>query len=162
MFRIIPFILLFLILVVAVWFPRFRLAMGLTLVALLISMSVIIWQDTQERDLEWQRVALSEVKLSHMEVRPGLNSRSFVVNGRLQNDSPEFTLMSATLQVTLEDCHGIKGLECELIGQGQTDLLLEVPMGQARDFQTTVPFATVPKLQGEANWHYEILRVRAR
>jgi len=161
MFRIIPFLLLLIILIMAVWFPRFRFAMGLTLVALILSIGGIIWFDAHERDLEWQRIPLSDVKLSHMEVWPGLNSRSFVINGRLQNDSQESAVVEAILQVTLEDCHGNNRSECELIGQEEVELPLKVPNGQARDFKVTIPFSTVPKIQGKATWHYEILRVRS-
>lgn len=158
--------LLFLIFVIivgiAVWYPRFRLAMGIMCGGIVIGLGFVIWQDTQERELELHRISFSEVQLSHMKIRPGLNSRSFVVNGRLQNDSPRFAISSAILQVTLEDCHGINKSECELIGQERAELSLEVPEGQARDFQKTIPFSTVPKIQGEATWHYEIVQVRAR
>ena len=158
--------LLFLIFVtlvgIAVYYPRFRLAMGIVCVGIVIGLGFVIWQDTQEQEMEWERISLSEVKLSHMKIRSGLNSRSFVVNGRLQNDSTGFAIMSAILQVTLEDCHEVNEAECELIGQEQVELSLEVPVGQARDFQVTVPFSTIPRIQGEAAWHYKILRVRAR
>ncbi len=157
------FFLIFLVIIgIAVWYPRFRLAMGIICIGVVISLGFVIWQDSQERALELNRIPFSDIQLSHMKIRPGLNSRSFVVNGRLQNDSQKFSITSATLQVTLEDCHGINNSECELIGQERVELSLEVPGGQARDFQKTVPFSTVPKIQGEATWHYEIVQVRAR
>ncbi|MDR4494692.1 MAG: hypothetical protein AB7P17_05710 [Nitrospirales bacterium] len=154
--------LLFLVIVgIAVWYPRFRLAMGILCGGIVIGIGFVIWLDTQERGLEFHRVSIAEVQLSHMKIRPGLNSRSFVVNGRLQNNSQRYAITSATLQVTLEDCHGINNSECELIGQERAELSLEIPGGQARDFQKTIPFSTVPKIQGEATWHYEIVQVRA-
>lgn len=156
------FIIFLVIIGIAIIYPRFRLAMGIICLGIVTGLGFIIWQESQERALELNRIPLSEVQLSHMKIRPGLNSRSFVVNGRLQNDSPKFSITSATLQVTLEDCHGNNNSECELIRQERAELSLEVPGGQARDFQETVPFSTVPKIQGEASWHYEIVQVRAR
>lgn len=156
------FLILVIIVGLAVWYPRFRLALGMICVAIVTGLGFIIWQDTQERESELHRISVSEIRLSHMKVRSGLNSRSFIVNGRLQNDSQRFAVISATLQVTLEDCHGINNSECELIAQEQAELSLEVPEGQSRDFQKTIPFSTVPKIQGEATWHYKIAQVRAR
>ena len=156
------FIIFLVIIGIAIIYPRFRLAMGIICLGIVTGLGFIIWQESHERALELNRIPLSEVQLSHMKIRPGLNSRSFVVNGRLQNDSPKFSITSATLQVTLEDCHGNNNSECELIGQERAELSLEIPGGQARDFQKTVPFSTVPKIQGEASWHYEIVQVRAR
>ena len=160
--QIIFFLMLSVILIIAVRYPRFRMGMGLTLLILVVGIGLVVWMDNQERAFEWQRVSPSEVQLSHVEVRAGLNSRSFVVNGRLQNDSKEFTVTLAVLELNLEDCHGLNPSECELIGQERAELPLEVPSGQARDFRVTVPFSTVPHLQGSASWNYEIIRVRAR
>jgi hypothetical protein len=94
-----------------------------------------------------------------MAVRPGLNTRVFVVTGRLQNAAQSFTILSATLQVTIEDCHTTA---CDIVGQEDVEIPLEIPPNQARDFSMTIPFPTMPNIIGEASWRYEILKVRAR
>ncbi len=81
------------------------------------------------------------------EVRPGLNSRSFVVTGRLQNAAQSFTLLSATLQVTIEDCHITT---CEIVGQEDVEISMEIHPNQTRDFSMTISFPTMPKIIGEA------------
>ena len=159
MLRIAIILLILIMILVATYLPKFRRALGMILIVLLGAIGFIIWQDTQEWELEFQRIPAAQAQLSHMQVRPGLNSRSFVVTGRLQNAAQSFTILSATLQATIEDCHLT---ECEIVGQEDVEILLEIPPNQARDFSITMPFPTIPKIIGEATWRYDILRVRAR
>jgi len=159
MLRVGIIILLLVFILVAVYFPRFRRAMGMTLVVLMGAIGVIIWQDTQERDLELTRVSMTQVQLSHMQTRPGLNTRSFVVAGRLQNVAQKYTIYSMMLQATIKDC---EGETCKIVGQEKIMVPLEVPPDQARDFLVTIPFSGAPKVKGEAVWEYDVLLVRAR
>ncbi|MCA9498882.1 MAG: hypothetical protein MRJ67_09845 [Nitrospirales bacterium] len=144
---------------VATYLPKFRRVLWVTLMVLFVAIGFIIWQDTQERELEFRRIPVGQAKLSHMEVRPGLNSRSFVLTGRLENSAQIFTIISVTIQATIEDCHVT---ECEIVGQEAAEISLEIPPDQARDFSVTIPFPTMPKIIGEATWRYAILKVRAR
>jgi hypothetical protein len=159
MLRIAVLLLIVIMVGIAVYLPKFRRTLGWTLLILLFAVGVIIWQDIQERKLEYQRIPLVQAQLSHMAVRPGLNSRSFVVTGRLQNANPRFTILSAALQITIEDCHARK---CEIVGQEEMEISLEVPSNQARDFSITVPFPTKPKIVGKPTWRYEVVKLRAR
>lgn len=153
------FLLILIMIFVAAYLPKFRRALGMTLMVLFGAIGFIIWQDTQERELEFQRIPVGQAQLSHMQVRPGLNTRSFVVTGRLQNAAQSFTLLSATLQVTIEDCHITT---CEIVGQEDVEISMEIQPNQTRDFSMTIPFPTMPKIIGESRWRYEILKVRAR
>jgi hypothetical protein len=159
MLRIALLLLILIIILVAAYLPKFRRALGMMLLVLMGATGFIIWQDTREWELEFQRIPIAQAQLSNMIVRPGLNSRSFVVTGRLQNAAESFTILSATLQATLADCHAS---ECEIVGQEEVEIPLEIPPNQARDFSRTIPFPTVPKIIGEPTWRYVILRVRAR
>jgi len=159
MLRVALFILLLIIILVAVNFPKFRRTLGMTLVVLMGAIGVIIWQDSHDRDLEFERVYVKQAQLSQMQVRPGLNSRSFVVGGRIQNVAQKYTIFSVMLQATIKDC---EGQACKIVGQEKIMVPMEVPPDQARDFSVTIPFSGVPKVKGEAVWAYEILLVRAR
>jgi hypothetical protein len=159
MIRIFLFLIIIALGVIAIRFPQFRRAMGITLIIVLLTVGGIIWQDSRERRSEFQRISADQTSLSHMAVRPGLNSRSFVISGRLQNQDVAHSILSVRLRVTLEDCHDSM---CEIIGQEEADLPLEVPPDQSRDFRLTIPFSSVPILKGESNWKYEILSIRAR
>lgn len=159
MIRIAIFVLLLIIILVAVRFPRFRRTLGVTLVLLMGAIGVIIWQDSRERDLEFERIAVEQVQLLQVEVRPGLNSRSFVVHGRIQNHAKDYTILSIQLQATIKDCD----LEnCEIVGQEQVGMPMEVPGSQSRDFSVTIPFSAVPEVKGETVWEYQVLKIRAR
>jgi hypothetical protein len=156
----IAIILLILIMIfMATYLPKLRRVLGMILMVLFGAIGFIIWQDTQERELEFKRISPSQAELSHMEVRPGLNSRSFVLTGRLENSAQIFTIIAVTIQATIEDCHVT---ECEIVGQEAAEISLEIPTNQARDFSLTMPFPTIPKITGEARWRYAILKVRAR
>lgn len=159
MLQIATIILILIMILVATYLPKFRRVLGMTLVVLFGAIGFIIWQDSQERELEFQRIPVSQTQLSQTEVRPGLNSRSFVLIGRLENSAQIFTIISVTIQATIEDCHVT---ECEIVGQEAAEISLEIPPNQARDFSLTMPFPTMPKIIGEARWRYAILKVRAR
>ncbi len=159
MLRIAIFVVLLIIILVAMYFPKFRRTLGVTLVLLMGAIGVIIWQDTLERELEFEQISLKQAQLSQMQVRSGLNTRSFVVGGRIQNVSQHYTIFSMMLQATIKDC---EGEACKIVGQEKIMVPVEVPPDQARDFSVTIPFSGIPKVKGEAVWGYEILLVRAR
>jgi hypothetical protein len=159
MLRIAIFVLLVIIILVAVNFPKFRRTLGVTLMLMIGAIGVIIWQDTQERELEFERIYVKQAQLSQMQVRPGLNSRSFVVSGRIQNVAQKYTIFSVMLQATIKDC---EDQTCKIVGQEDIMVPLKIPPDQARDFSVTIPFSGVPKVRGEAVWDYKILLVRAR
>lgn len=159
MLRIAVFIALLLIILVAVYFPRFRRTLGVTIVVLFGAIGVIIWQDTEERGQEFERISLEQAQLLQMRARPGLNGRSFVVEGRIQNLDTNYTILSLQLQATVKDCILEK---CEIVGQGQVTFPVEVPSTQSRDFSVTIPFSVIPEIKGEPAWEYEIVKIRAR
>ena len=159
MFRIAIFALLLIIVLVAVYFPKFRRTLGVMLVVVMGAIGAIIWQDSQERELEFTRIALEQVQLLQMQVRPGLNTRSFVVAGRVQNLAQNYTILSLELQATVKDCDDE---DCEIVGQEAITFPLEVPSAQSRDFSVTIPFSVAPEVKGESLWEYEILKIRAR
>jgi hypothetical protein len=159
MIRIAIFVFLLIMILLAVNFPKFRRSLEVTIVILFLAIGVIIWQDTQEQELEFERISLEQAQLMQMQVRPGLNSRSFVVGGRIQNLAKDYTILSIQLQATVKDCN--LGT-CEIVGQETTTFSLKVPSEQSRDFSVTIPFSVAPQIKGETAWEYEILKIRAR
>jgi len=157
--RVALFIVILLIIAVAVYFPKFRRTLGVMFVLVMGAIGVIIWQDTQEQELEFERVSVSQAQLSQMQSRPGLNARSFVLSGRIQNLAKDYTILSFMLQATLKDCHDGA---CDIVGQEHTMIPLTIPAGQSRDFLVTIPFPVVPVVTGDAAWEYHIKNIRAR
>ena len=159
MIRIAIFVFLLIIILLAVNFPKFRRSLGVTIVLLFVAIGVIIWQDSLEQELEFERISQEQAQLMQMQVRPGLNSRSFVVGGRIQNLAKDYTILSIQLQATVKDCN--LGA-CEIVGQETTTFPLEIPSDQSRDFSVTIPFSVAPLIKGEPAWEYEILKIRAQ
>ena len=75
MLRIALLLLILIIILVAAYLPNFRRALGMMLLVLMGATGFIIWQDTREWELEFQRIPIAQAQLSNMIVRPGLNSR---------------------------------------------------------------------------------------
>ena len=159
MLRILIILLIVVLVLAAFLFPQFRRSLWAILVAVLCVVAGIIWLDTRQRELELTRLPLSQVNLLHMQVNAGMNARTYVVNGRLQNQSKNLTINMIVLQVTLEDC---VAESCQVVGQEERRLLLEVPPAQSRDFETTVPFSSVVDLKGTPDWHFSVLDVKTQ
>ena len=159
MVRLFLVILIVVLILSALFLPRFRRALWVTLGILICVITLIIWIDYRDREIGTSRLSPAQVALLNMQVRPGLNSRSYVVNGRIRNNSPDFTLTAFFLKLTLKDC---RSEECETIGQEQNRVPIEVPPGQSRDFEVSVPFPFVVAVQGKPEWTYEVVRINAR
>ena len=120
---------------------------------------MIIWFDNRERELAHLSFPLAQVELQGMQSREGLNALSHVVSGRILNHSPVDPLHHVKFEVTVKDCEdGV----CQVVAQEKGRISLEVPPGQARDFQVSVPFSTTLKLQGQSEWEYRVVDVNDR
>jgi len=100
----------------------------------------ILWRDNRESELQHSRLPLSQVKLLFMQAKPGLNAHTYVVNGRIRNQSKEFTIIMIELQVNLQDC---VSEHCDLVSQADHRIFLEVPPAQARELKPLSPFSSV-------------------
>ncbi len=114
MLRIIVILLIAVLLLAAFLFPQFRRSLWTTLVVVLCVVAGIIWLDNRQRELQHSRLPVSQIELLHMQVKTGLNARSYVVKGRLRNQSEELTINMIVLQVTLKDC---VAESCQVVGQ---------------------------------------------
>ena len=159
MLRIVIGIVVVILFLLALFFPRFRRALWATLVIVVTLLAVIIWVDNRERKLGHSRLPPNQIELVNMQVRPGLNSKSYVVRGRVRNHSREFTLQTFLLQLNLKDCDAG---ECDIVGQAQRRIPLNVPPSQARDFQVSVPFPGSHSVQDNPEWSFVILEVSAQ
>ena len=159
MLRIIIILLILVLLLAAFLFPPFRRSLWATLVVVLCVIAGIIWLDNRERELQHSRLPLSQVQLLHMQAKPGLNTRTYVVNGRIRNQSKEFTINMIKLQVTLQDCISER---CDVIGQTNHRLFLEVPPDQARNFEASIPFPSIVKMRGTPEWQFAVLAVKTK
>ncbi|WEX76441.1 hypothetical protein PYH37_004744 [Sinorhizobium numidicum] len=99
----------------------------------------------------------ADIMLENLTFERNQSQRSYRVQGTVSNTSG-FTLEYFRLTVTLEDC---PKAPCEQIGDDTALILLRVPGGEARPFET---FLTFPFRNGEAptapKWTYRVSEVR--
>ena len=159
MLRIIIILLIAVLLLAAFLFPQFRRSLWTTLVVVLCVLAGIIWLDNRQRELEKALLPLNQLELLHMVATPGLNARSYVVNGRLRNQSDDLTINMIVLQVTLKDC---VAESCQIVGQEDRRIFLQVPPDQSRDFEVNVPFTSEVELRGTSQWQFAVLEVETQ
>jgi len=159
MLRVIILIAILVLLLAAFFLPQFRRALWITLAGVLSIVALIIWLDNRERELTHSSFPLSQVVLENMQAKPGLNARSYVVSGRILNHSLLDPLHQVILEITVNDCERDP---CQVIAQEQGRVSKEIPPGQARDFQISVPFSSSFNLEGKSEWVYQIIDVNDR
>jgi len=102
-------------------------------------------------------LSASDIALRNLTFEPNEARRSYRVRGTIENSSA-FTLEYFRLTVTLEDC---ADGTCRRIGDDTALILLRVPGGQSRPFETflTFPFrADEPPVAPK--WTYQVSQVR--
>ena len=159
MLRLIIILSIAVLILTAFLFPQFRRSLWTTLVVVLCVLAGIIWFDNRQRELDQSRLPLSQIELHHMQATPGLNARSYVVNGRIRNLSEDLIIKMIVLQVTLKDC---VAESCQVIGEEDRRIFLEVPPSQSRDFEAPVPFSSVVDLRGTPQWQFAVLEAETK
>ncbi|MCA1404597.1 hypothetical protein I6F26_10660 [Ensifer sp. IC3342] len=148
-------------------YSRFRNRAELVLtiaVALGLTVAFVIWLsergNQQAPAPEPSRpagLATEDIALESMTFERNQSERSYRVRGTVRNSSA-LALEYFRLTVTLEDC---PDGACEPIGDDTALILVRVPGGQSRSFET---FLTFPFREGEPptapKWTYEVSEVR--
>lgn len=157
-------IILFLLLIIALIALSFRfprLAYGIA--AALAGLVVVIYLLTEQGSgPESGGFPLQAVTLEHMQLAADYGD-SYRFTGRIKNAHGDRALRELGVRLTLFDCvdQAQGGRSCEVIGETVKDLSVEVPTGQARDFDVLVSFSdTEPR--GEIDWEYELEYARSR
>ena len=159
MLRIVIIIVILILVLSAFFLPKFRRALWVTLGVVLSVIAIIIWLDNRERELAHLSFPLNKVELKDVEAKPGLNARSYVVNGRIFNHSPTEPLKQVLFEVIVKDCNEV---DCQIVAQEQGRVSMVIPPGQVRMFKVSVPFSSSIKLQGRAKWVYNVIDVNDR
>ncbi|MBP1883407.1 hypothetical protein [Sinorhizobium mexicanum] len=148
-------------------YSRFRSQAELILsiaVALGLIVAFVIWlsdrgnqQASAPEPTRPAGLAAADVALEGVTFERNQSERSYRVRGTVHNGS-SLALEYFRLTVTLEDC---PGRACERIGDDTALILVRVPGGQSRPFET---FLTFPFRDGEPptapKWTYEVSQVR--
>jgi hypothetical protein len=101
---------------------------------------------------------LGNVELSQTSISRGY-ADGFVLELRINNNSPDQVLRNFTILSSLSDCNADQS-QCLVVGEETNVAKLRVPPGQARDTQINLRTKQLNPIQGEAIWKHEITGVR--
>ena len=100
----------------------------------------------------------AEVQLGDMRLLSGGDPQTFGVAGKVQNNSPQYTLTEVQLQVVMQDC---TELDCATIGEQVATVPTSIPAGEVRDIETQAHFEGMPEPQGKLGWRYSVVGTKA-
>ena len=123
---------------------------------LLLTGAIFLWYTSDQQRLGSGKVSAAKVKIEQMAVVPAYGG-SHRFSGRIFNQHPTTTLKQVTLRMVMKDC-GEDG-ECAIIGQESERLTIQIPAGQARDFNATL-YLGKPTVSGKLDWDIEVIATR--
>lgn len=137
-----------------------KVAAGLLAIALAIA-ALLYMQHREEEHLALTRIPSSELVFENVTLKPYVGS--YRIAGRIKNNSAKFSVRQIDLVVTVKDCtQGAAEPHCVIIGVSNEILNLNIPPGEARDFEESVRFSGSDlKLKGRLEWNYSISQIRA-
>ena len=155
------------VIIAAFVIPRFgRVVVGLVglVVALGVIGAIILFvmdrRQKAERELAKTRIRSQEVELVDLVLRPGYSGSSFTLVGRVRNRSGRYTLNEMRLKFTMKDCG--EADNCEVVGQTEDAMYVNVPPGQARDLNESVYFTGLGSPRGKHQWDYQVVEIIGR
>jgi hypothetical protein len=154
------FIGIFAVLILVAFAAGYRkVAAGLLATALAIA-ALLYMQHRGEEHLALTGIPSSELVFENVTLKPYVGS--YKIAGRMKNNSAKFSVRQIDLVVTVKDCtQGAAEPQCVTIGESNEILNLNIPPGEARDFEEAVRFYGSPKLKGRMEWSYAVSRIRA-
>jgi hypothetical protein len=144
--------------------PRFgKVVLGLigvlVVVAVIggIALLVMNQREQAERQAARTRIQKSEVELVDLGLGSSYGTGSYKLGGRVRNQSTRYTLSEMKLKFTMRDCTEAGG--CEVVGQTEDTMYVNVPPSQARDLNESVYFSGLGTPHGKHQWDYEIVEI---
>jgi hypothetical protein len=140
------------LLVVSVRFRKFVLGF----VALGAAVGGVVYLiNEREESRSLSRIPVSQLIFENVMLSPDYSG--YKISGRIKNTSAQFTLKEVTYIVTMQDCTGeLPSKSCVTIGESRETVYLNVPPGQARDFEDSVYLGATLKPKARLEWHYVV------
>ena len=141
-------------------FPRLAFA----LLSVLIAVAVITVQLNSKNDERSDSlISNSEVELSKVTLTSGYGG-SYDMKGILRNRSLASSIVEVVVQIEMLDCptqNKIDGAECSELGSTTARIILDIPPGHNREFNTNLSFPA-SEVSGYISWDYQISQVIGR
>lgn len=153
---VIGFIVLIL-LVISAWFRK--VAVGMIIIIGIVG-GLVYFLNEREEERALSRIPLAELDFENVALEP--NYSGYKLAGRIKNNSQEFTLKQVDLLITVQDCTGAPdSQDCVTIGESHENMDLNIPPGQARDFEKYLYFSGGDlKLLGKLEWNYVVSGIK--
>jgi hypothetical protein len=151
---------IFAVLIVVAFVAGYRkVAVSLLVVALAVG-AVLYVQHREQDHVAFTRIPSSDLTFENVTLTPYVGS--YKIAGRIKNNSVKFTVRQIDLVVTVKDCaQGAAEQQCNIVGESNEILNLNIPPGEAQDFGEAVRFYGSPKIKGRMEWSYAVSRIRA-
>ncbi len=150
------------LMILSVWFRK--VAVGVMIFGVVVG-AFVYFLNEREDERSLARIQLSELEFENVTLTPGYSR--YKLSGRIKNNSPEFSVKRVDLLVTVQDCTDEPDAgepdvrECVTIGESYEEVDLDIPPGQARDFEKSLYFPGGGlKLLGEVEWNYTVSQIR--
>ena len=149
-------------LIVAVIYPHLRVAASLVALGCAAILGAVLLEiggiETARREV---RIAPEELVLSNTEFIEG--PRFIRLAGRAANQSDNYTMRDFHVTATLYDCPALtsENADCIIIAEHDAIARVEVPPGQARNFDVVLGFADQPEAQGIPRWTLDVTSITA-
>lgn len=149
-------IVVLVLLVVSVRFRKFVLG----LVALGAAVGGVVYlMKEREESRSLSRIPVSQLTFENVMLTPDYSG--YKISGRIKNTSAQFTLKEVRYIVTMQDCTGESpSKNCVTIGESKETVYLNVPPGQARDFEDSVYLGGTLKPKARLEWHYVVSQTK--
>ena len=109
------------------------------MVALLLAGAATLFYLYSERKAADARRRVPSTDLVFEDIRLGTQYSSHRVSGRARNRNGQYTISTAKLRVTLKDC--ADETRCDVVGETDSTIYLNIPPGHVRDFDNGVYFS---------------------
>lgn len=150
-------IIVLILLMVSAWFRK--VAVGAIIVAAVVG-SLVYFLNEREEERSFSRISLSDLDFKNIALKP--EHSGYRLSGRIKNNSGEFTLKQVDLVITMQDCtDAANSVDCVTIGESRENMDLNIPPGQARDFEKLLYFSGGnPRILGRLEWNYSVSRIK--
>jgi curved DNA-binding protein CbpA len=145
-------------------FWRIIKVIGLGTAVLVGVAAFVIYEADRRQRVEFEaskhRIASSEIELGELQFKLGDVAGSYYLGGRVRNRSPQYTLDTVVLKLTIADI--LPSGSSEIVGQEDVYIMARIPPGQARHVSAWVRFENLPKPLGRYDWSYAITEIRGK
>ena len=152
------------VIIAAVAVPRFGKALvkGVGALVVLVALAWGIFDSRQkaEREAAKSRIKPNEIELADLRLNNGYGPGSYALVGRVRNRSTRHSLGELHLRFTMKDCTDAG--TCEIVGESDETIYINVPPGQARDLDEHVSFARLRSPRGKHQWSFDVKEIVGR